>query len=178
MTGPTLHPAPADSPLTRLNATFGLEDLRVLSVRIESGQAPEDADTSVILWTAAYYEPDAEIGERNPRVVIGTLHAHADDGWGTVTVGGIFSEFLETPSEEDDLVKVIVESIALETLYDFARVTFKTVAGAADVHFDLPTKSPTAEVRKGGGDELVISDRPADDEHKELDADARGEIEA
>lgn len=134
---------------------FMLEDLRVLAVRVESGHPPEE--NVPVMWSATFYEPDESLGDGDPRVLIGTLHAHASDGWGTVSVGGLITPIGKEPKGKKKLGAVIADSHALESLYDLARITFRTAAATADIHVDLPYKSPDPTV--SFGDDLVVTKR-------------------
>jgi hypothetical protein len=132
------------------NLVFSLEDLRVLGVHLEAGQASGDdgdgENENAVMWSASFYEPNEQLNREGGRIVIASLHAHANDGWGTVTVGGVFAATAEVPDTQKKVGNAIAKSAALESLYDLARITFKALAGTTDAAFDLPYKSPKATV--------------------------------
>jgi len=138
--------------------SFILEDLRVLSVR---GDANADSSDPAIMWDATYYDASDETG-RDPktRVLIATLHVHAPLGWANVIVGGLITPVSNNSVElsEEATTREIADSIALETLYDFARIQMKSVVGTVNVDVDLPYKSPDPTVRYSDGTDADAED--------------------
>lgn len=125
-----------------LDHSVALEDIRVLSVRVDSGRNEKHE----VFWSAVFYDPSPELPSSDHRVVIGALHVHAPRGHATVHVGSLLSPLPSDGTSIDALRDRIAGSSALETLYDFARMTIRTATALAEIRLKLPDKAPEAEV--------------------------------
>lgn len=96
------------------------------------------------------------------RVVFGTIHAESSTGIAEVTVASIMSYPEEAEPAEGEFSHALAESDGLETLYDVARLAFRTIVALTDLDLDLPTNAPEPELG-----ELVLaageSDEPQDE---------------
>lgn len=116
-----------------------------------------DIEGSHLNWLVGYApeRDDDNVG----RVVFGTLHAGNDGGVGEVTVACLMGI-----SEEDDpgaeaFGDLLVGSRALETLWDVARMAFRSAISVTEFEVPLPVKAPEPEVSQ-----LVRSEEEDDDE--------------
>lgn len=136
-----------------------LEDPKVLAINADAGNHVEPGAT----WAATVFDPEDGIGTPDHRVVTATLSVHSESGAVHVAVGGLFSPLPLEFGSVSDLTGTIRGSVALETLYDFARVAARTAGAMVDVQVELPLKSPDAEV-------LHISEVPDGDDNQDPEA--------
>ncbi|RFA12637.1 hypothetical protein B7R21_09835 [Subtercola boreus] len=137
--------------MTKLGRQFLLEDLQVLAVEADSDPVGEENEH--IDWFVSF-APERE--ERsNARVVIGTLHAAIADCRAYVTVGSMFFDSSSEDVQDDltKLPKLIAESSALETLYDYARTNLGALFGMLGIYAPIPRKSPDPEVSPFNSDD-------------------------
>jgi hypothetical protein len=119
---------------------------------IWAASAPNEPD---ITWTIGYApetEPDGDL-----RVIFGTLDASGETGGGSVRVScfvtGTGSDSVE------DVEAALSGDLALETVYDVARVALRTVLATVDADAVIPTKAPAPTL-----EQLVRADSQ-DSEH-------------
>lgn len=136
-----------------------LEDPKVLAINADAGNLVDPGVT----WAATVFEPEDGFGTPDHRVVTASLSAHYESGAVHVLVGGLFSPIPLDFGAVSDITSAIRGSVALETLYDFARVAARTVGAMLDVQVDLPMKSPDADV-------VHISEIPEDDDDADQDS--------
>jgi hypothetical protein len=131
--------------------SFFLEDLQVLSVMSFKSSAEGEGN---LHWRASYEKNPADV---DAHVVIGLLTYETDRAHASCTVGGQFTPVLRAERSEDELTRAIKTSSALETLYDFARVSLMSALATIGVSEDIPRKSPTPRVEPFG-DSYEIDD--------------------
>ena len=113
-----------------------LVDLDVLRSRAEKGAHNEPH----IYWYVDFApEPEESLAGR---VVFGTLHAFGAKGGGEVMVGSIVLVPDDGDVSTEAFREALVESDALETLYDYARTALRTSLALVDVKVKLPRVAP------------------------------------
>lgn len=121
--------------------SFLLSDLEVLRLRGSQGTSTDEH----VHWNVGY-APEAEPHlPPTMRVVIGDLHVGGKNGYADITVGSLFIHNGDELSEEN-MAEAVGESIAAETLYDFARSHVVGLLALLKVEVDVPIKSPDPEV--------------------------------
>ncbi|KJL23787.1 hypothetical protein RN51_01322 [Microbacterium oxydans] len=124
-----------------------------------------DVDEPHLNWLVGY-APERDEDDLG-RVVFGTVHAGAEGGVGEVTVACLMAVSAEDdPGEE--FKDLLVQSRALETLWDTARMAFRAAISATEFEVSLPAKAPEPEVSQ-----LVRSTQ--DDAESEVESDVVGE---
>lgn len=87
------------------------------------------------------YAPEKE-SDRDARVVFGTIHFASEASYGDITVAGLLHDSPGVAYEDGDLERLIAGADAIETLYDFARVSLRTVLAVIGSDVQLPTTAP------------------------------------
>lgn len=107
------------------------------------------------------YAPELE-DELDARVVMGTIHAVGETGGADVRVAALLWRGTDAPWDLETLPESLARSGAIETLYDFARVTLRSVLAIVDADGEVPHKSPPAQIdellRSDASDETVTTD--------------------
>lgn len=131
----------------------------ILDVRAST--AFVETETHVV-WNVGY-APELD-DDGNGRFILAHLHAANTDGRVDVEIGATqLGSVLGSIAEGEDAEQyesALGESEALETLYDIARITAKSLLGTVNVELDLPLASPAVEVTR-----LVRSTEALDTEH-------------
>lgn len=116
---------------------------------VRASQQP--IDDPHLNWYVDYApERDEDTGAR---VVFANLHAAGANGIADVTIACMMRYPLEREPGTDEFASVLASSDALETLWDIARVAFRSIAAVAGVNVEVPDKAPDAEISQ-----LVPSD--------------------
>ncbi|WP_194421837.1 hypothetical protein [Microbacterium abyssi] len=91
------------------------------------------------------YAPERDEDDMG-RVVFGTVHAGGEGGVGEVTVACL----MVIPAKDDPgaeaFGELLLRSTALETLWDVARMAFRSAISSTEIEVSLPAKAPEAEV--------------------------------
>lgn len=133
--------------MTEVSIPLQLVAPEVMGVRA-SRQPVEEPHTN---WYVDYApERDDDTGAR---VVFGNLHAAGTDGIADVTVACMMRYPADDEPGTEEFAAVLAQSDALETLWDIARVAFRTIAAVVGIDVEVPSKAPEAEISQ-----LVPSD--------------------
>lgn len=126
----------------RKHASYSLADPRVFDVEVSAYSSHE---TYYDAWRVSY-APSEEEGKR---VVVGTFRAGDSTVDLAVTVAGIFYSATRRIErlEGEELEASLRDSIALETLYDVARMHARTLLGMVKEDLPIPLNSPEATIR-------------------------------
>jgi hypothetical protein len=84
------------------------------------------------------------VGEHSVRPVSGHLRADGPEGWGEVDVSAVLLG--TSDASEAELAAVVGESIAAETLYDFARSHLQPLLSQVGSSLRIPYDSPPSAV--------------------------------
>lgn len=98
------------------------------------------------------YAPERD-DDLDGRVVFGQVHGAAANGYADVTVASVMRYAAEDEPGTEEFASALENSDALETLWDIARVAFRTIAALTGLDVELPAKAPQAEISQ-----LVPSD--------------------
>ncbi|KJL26203.1 hypothetical protein RL72_01138 [Microbacterium azadirachtae] len=82
------------------------------------------------------------------RIVFGTIHAGASNGFAEVTVACLMGYPAEAEPGTEKFKKLLKKSDALEALYDVARIAFRSTAAITDIGVELPRKAPDPEMNE------------------------------
>lgn len=116
---------------------FRISDLEVFSVSADFGPS----ESPHVSWTVGYApELDAAL---KARVIIATLHTVGSSGRGTIHVGALLLGEAGAALEGAELERQLSNSDALETLYDFARVSLRSVLAVVDADAAVSRESPS-----------------------------------
>lgn len=118
---------------------FLLANLDVLELSARYSQSSE-LHTG---WSIGY-APERE--ENGGRVVFGQLHSVGSLARGHAMVSAQIFDVPGSSTSDDEMEQVLTNSIAAETLYDYARTTLSTALGAIEVDVNLPRESPVPEI--------------------------------
>lgn len=122
---------------------FILSSPEVVRVRA----AENASDEAHGLWYVGY-APEKEPSV-NARVVYGSLHAASTTSYGDITVFGLFYDTSGAAYEDDEsLERALAQSAALETLYDYARTSLRTVLAVIGSDVETSDRSPMPEFGK------------------------------
>lgn len=126
----------------RKHTRYTLSDPRVFDVEVSAYSSQE---TYYDEWKVSYASDHEESGKR---VVVGTFRAGDSDVNLAVTVAGIFySTRRGDPLEGEELETSLRTSIALETLYDVARMHARTLLAMVKEDLPIPSNSPEPIIR-------------------------------
>ncbi|WP_022889493.1 hypothetical protein [Agromyces italicus] len=123
-----------------MNTRFRITDPEVSFVAAHRAEA----ETPHLHWNVGY-APDLVEG-LDARVVLATIHAAGASGGGDIEVSALFWRSTDAPWNLDTLAADLQASDAIETLYDFARVSLRSVLALTDAEIALPVKAPEAQV--------------------------------
>jgi hypothetical protein len=116
------------------------QDLHLVDLEVTSLSARQSSGSRHTRWFVGYAtEPEQEV---HGRVVFATLHVYGERGGGEVSVAVImvYPDDVEPTTEE--FVGALVESDALESLYDYARTVLRGLLGFVDVSVTVRRKAP------------------------------------
>ncbi len=125
-----------------MNARFRITDPQVSFVRAHRDGAEEPH----VHWYVGYAPDLTE--DRDARVVLATVHAAGANGGGDVEVSALLWRTTDEPWDVEELASDLEISDAVETLYDFARVSLRSVLALTEADVTVPTKAPAPVIRE------------------------------
>lgn len=119
---------------------FRLTDPDVVSLNASR----EESQDPHVNWFVGY-APERE-AEFDARVIMGSLHVVGETGRGDIRVAGLLFDNADAQYDDESLPEVLANSDAVETLYDFARVSLRSVLAIVDADARIPDASPDPEI--------------------------------
>ena len=123
-----------------LDVLFRITDLEVISV----SSSRDGAHEPHVNWFVDY-APQKE-DELDARVIMATLHVAGSVGRGDIQVGALLWEGSGATQNDESFAAAFAESDALEMLYDFARVSLRSVLAIVESDAEAPGQSPRPEI--------------------------------
>lgn len=138
--------------MTLLNSSLDILGPEVMEVRAMRAVVDEPH----VNWLVSFApeRDDEDLG----RVVYATIHAAGEGGVGEVTVACLMGISAKNDPGVEGFGDLLAQSRALETLWDVARMAFRSAVSATEIEVSLPAKAPDAEMGQ-----LVRSDQDATD---------------
>lgn len=117
-------------------------------VRVDAAQS-YDADAPKLQWDVKYGPPIPQGANLGLRPVLADLRAVGSIHLVEVTVGAHIGPVAAgTEVSEEKFRELVVDSNALENVYDFARPIFRQLLGLVGIEMKVPTKAPATELHR------------------------------